>query len=82
MSASGATRTVRVATVYTHTRPDQTAASVETLRRIGDRVERGELLARLHLAADDPAAVARAARCFTLADGAPQRPQLVLERVD
>ena len=37
MSASGATRTVRVATVYTHTRPDQTAASVEALRRIAER---------------------------------------------
>ncbi|HEY2955831.1 MAG TPA: thymidine phosphorylase [Candidatus Eisenbacteria bacterium] len=55
---------------------------LEILRRIGDRVGPGEPLARLHLAADDPAAAQRAAACFTIADRAPQGPALVLERVE
>ena len=54
---------------------------LETPRRIGDRVERGELLARLHLAAENPAAVARAAACFKTGDGPTKRPELVLEQV-
>ena len=54
---------------------------LETLRRIGDRVERGEPLARLHLASNDPAAVARTVACFTIGDRVPQKPSLVLERV-
>jgi pyrimidine-nucleoside phosphorylase len=54
---------------------------LETLKRIGDRVEKGEPLARLHLASDDPAAVARAAACFTLGDRPVAQPGLVLERV-
>jgi thymidine phosphorylase len=54
---------------------------LETLRRIGDRVERGEPLARLHLASDDPRAMARAAQCFTIGDRA-QKPELILERVN
>ena len=54
---------------------------LETLRRIGDRVELGELLARLHLAAENPAAVARAAACFKTGDGPTKRPELVLEQV-
>jgi thymidine phosphorylase len=55
---------------------------LETLKRIGDRVEKNEPLARLHLAGDDPGAVARAAACFTIGDQAPRPPDLVLERVD
>jgi pyrimidine-nucleoside phosphorylase len=55
---------------------------LETLERIGDRVEKGDPLARLHLASEDAAAVARAAACFTIADRAPERPPLVLERVE
>jgi thymidine phosphorylase len=55
---------------------------LETLARIGDRVAKGDPLARLHLAADDPAAVARAAACYTIADGAPAKPALVLDRVN
>jgi NAD+ kinase len=39
MSSSGATRTIRVATVYTHSRPDQTVAAVEALRRIAERAD-------------------------------------------
>ena len=39
-------------------------------------------LAEIHLAADDPGAVARAAACFTIADEAPPPPALVIERVD
>jgi thymidine phosphorylase len=57
------------------------SVGLETMRRIGDRVERGEPLARLHLRSEDPAAVARAARCFTIGERA-LRPELVLERVD
>jgi NAD+ kinase len=37
MSSSGATRTIRVATVYTHSRPDETAGAVEALRKIAER---------------------------------------------
>jgi len=55
---------------------------LETLKRIGDRVEKNEPLARLHLAGDDAGAVARAVACFTLADQAQRPPDLVLERVD
>ncbi len=55
---------------------------LEVLRRVGDRVERGEALVRLHLASEDPSAVARAAACFTLGDSSPRPPALVLERVD
>jgi thymidine phosphorylase len=55
---------------------------LETLKRIGDRVEKNEPLARLHLASDDAGAVARAAGCFTIGDQAPRKPDLVLERVD
>ena len=54
---------------------------LETLKRIGDRVEKGEPLARVHLAAEDPAAVARVAACFTIGDQPVASPKLVLERV-
>ena len=55
---------------------------LETLKRIADRVEKGEPLARLHLAAEDASVAARAAACFTIGDRAPQKPALVLERVE
>ncbi len=51
------------------------------LRRPGDRVPRGEPLARLHLAMEDPAAVARAAACFRIGDAAEAPPPLVIERL-
>ena len=54
---------------------------LETLRRIGDRVDKGEPLARLHLASTDPAVVSRAATCFAIGDQAIAKPELVLERV-
>uniref|UniRef100_A0A832I504 Thymidine phosphorylase n=1 Tax=Eiseniibacteriota bacterium TaxID=2212470 RepID=A0A832I504_UNCEI len=50
-------------------------------RRVGDPVRVGETLATLHLAAEDPAAVARAAACFSIADEPAAPPALVLERV-
>jgi NAD+ kinase len=37
MSSGGATRTIRAATVFTHTRPEQTAEAVETLREMAER---------------------------------------------
>jgi len=52
------------------------------LRRIGDRVKAGEPLAELHLAAPDPAALERAAACFTLASQSEPRGDVVLERVE
>lgn len=49
--------------------------------RPGDRVRRGDALAELHLAAEDPGAVARAAACFRIAEAAPAPGPLVLERI-
>jgi pyrimidine-nucleoside phosphorylase len=51
-------------------------------RRIGDRVAAGDLLAELHLAKDDAAAVERARACFRIGDGPAAAPELVIERVD
>jgi pyrimidine-nucleoside phosphorylase len=50
--------------------------------RLGAAVRAGDTLAELHLAAEDPGAVARAAACFTIGDRAPAVPPLVLERVE
>jgi len=50
--------------------------------RLGATVRAGETLAELHLASDDPGAVARAAACFAIGDRAPAVPPLVLERVE
>ena len=49
--------------------------------RLGAAVEEGDALAEIHLAADDPGAVARAAACFTIAGEAAPPPALVIERV-
>jgi thymidine phosphorylase len=49
--------------------------------RLGDRVERGAVLAHAHLAREDSAALAQAARCFRIEEGAAEVPALVLERV-
>lgn len=49
--------------------------------RPGQRVRRGDPLAELHLAADDSAALARAATCFRVGDGGETQTDLVLERV-
>ncbi|MCC6349677.1 MAG: thymidine phosphorylase [Candidatus Eisenbacteria bacterium] len=51
------------------------------LRRPGERVRRGEPLAELHTAGDDPGAVARAAACFRIADEAPAAGRRVLDRI-
>jgi pyrimidine-nucleoside phosphorylase len=51
-------------------------------RRIGDAVKRGEPLAEVHLAAQDPHAAPAVAACFTIADQAAAPPELILERVD
>jgi pyrimidine-nucleoside phosphorylase len=50
-------------------------------RRIGDRVDAGDVLLELHLAAPDPAAVERAAAAFTIADAAVAAPPLVIASV-
>ena len=50
-------------------------------RRIGDAVERGDVLARVHLAAPDEGVIGRVARCFRIGDGPVSPPALVLERV-
>ncbi len=49
-------------------------------RRIGDRVEPGDVLAELHLANVDAAAVDRAGSCFTIGDAA-EPPALIVERI-
>ena len=49
--------------------------------RIGDHVAAGTALADLHLAEDRPEAVARAAACFAIRDGAAEAPPLILERI-
>ena len=53
-------------------------------RSRGDRVRKGERIARLHLAAPDADAVRRAAACFGVADDAPPTlpPDLVLEKIE
>ncbi len=50
--------------------------------RVGDAVEAGATLAELHLAANAPEAVARAAACFRIEDAAPSPPPLVIERIE
>lgn len=49
--------------------------------RPGQRVRRGETLAELHLAADDPTAVTRAAECFAIGESGEALQDLVLERL-
>ncbi len=51
------------------------------LREPGDRVKKGEPLAELHLAGPDDGAVERASACFTIADAAEPRGEVVLERI-
>jgi pyrimidine-nucleoside phosphorylase len=51
-------------------------------RRVGDRVSAGDVLAELHLATADAAAVARARACFRVEDAPAEPPPLVLERVE
>jgi pyrimidine-nucleoside phosphorylase len=50
--------------------------------RLGATMRAKDPLADLHLASDDPGAVARAAGCFRIGDAAPAVPPLVIERVD
>jgi hypothetical protein len=50
--------------------------------RIGGAVRAGDVMAELHLAADDPGAVARAAACFTVGEEPAPEPALILERLD
>jgi pyrimidine-nucleoside phosphorylase len=53
-------------------------------RSRGDRVKKGDVIARLHLAAPDEGATRRAAACFGVADEtpAPLPADLVLERIE
>jgi pyrimidine-nucleoside phosphorylase len=51
-------------------------------RRLGDAIRSGDVLAELHLASEDQAAVARATQCFVIGDAATAAPALVLERVE
>jgi pyrimidine-nucleoside phosphorylase len=48
-------------------------------KRLGDTVRAGEILADVHLAAEDEAAVAAVAGAFTIADSSPPAPRLILE---
>jgi pyrimidine-nucleoside phosphorylase len=49
--------------------------------RLGDAVGAGDPLAEIHMRADDPGVVARAARCFTIGDQAGPPPALIIDRV-
>ena len=49
--------------------------------RPGQRVRRGETLAELHLAAEDPSAIARAAECFVIGERGEALADLILERI-
>jgi pyrimidine-nucleoside phosphorylase len=51
-------------------------------RRIGDAVKSGDVLAELHLASPDDAALERARRAFVIEDRPQAPPSLILERVD
>jgi thymidine phosphorylase len=50
--------------------------------RVGAAVRAGDVLAELHLAGADDAALERAGQCFTIVDGGVPAPALVLERID
>jgi pyrimidine-nucleoside phosphorylase len=58
------------------------AVGLMVRRRIGDRVAAGDVLAELHLAKPDAAAVERARDCFVLGDAAVTPPALVHDRID
>jgi pyrimidine-nucleoside phosphorylase len=47
--------------------------------RLGDAVRAGEVLAEVHLAAEDDRMVADVSACFTIADASPPVPKLILE---
>ncbi len=49
--------------------------------RLGSAVRAGDPLVEVHLASEDPAAVARAAACFSVGETVPPASTLVLERV-
>jgi thymidine phosphorylase len=51
-------------------------------KRLGDPIVMGEPLARLHLASEDPAAVAFASSCFRIDEAAGNPPPLILERIE
>jgi pyrimidine-nucleoside phosphorylase len=51
-------------------------------KRLGEKIERGEPLAQLHLARQDPEAARRAAACFVIGDAPAPPPALILERVN
>ena len=52
------------------------------LRRLGDRLAAGEVLAEVHLAAADPQAVRGVEACFTIADAPSAATPLVIERIE
>jgi pyrimidine-nucleoside phosphorylase len=54
---------------------------LRVLRRIGDEVRAGDVLAEVHAASDDPAVAGRVRECFVVRDEAVEPPALVLERV-
>jgi pyrimidine-nucleoside phosphorylase len=51
-------------------------------RRVGEPVKAGDVLAELHLAKDEPAAVARCRTCFRIGAGPVTAPELILERIE
>jgi len=55
--------------------------SLQSIARLGDRLEAGQELARLYLRRPDQAIAARAAGCFTVADQG-SAPALIAARVD
>jgi len=60
--------------------PIDLGVALRTRARLGQRIERGDELCRLHLRRDDPALVARVAACYEIADEA-EAPVLIGRRV-
>jgi thymidine phosphorylase len=65
------------------TRPDDPIdpeVALRTEARLGDRVEQGDALARLHLRRRDPVLEARASGCFAIAETG-FAPRLIHDRI-
>jgi pyrimidine-nucleoside phosphorylase len=57
------------------------AVGMVVRKRIGDRIEAGDVLAEAHLARASDDGVARVRGCFVIGDETPSPPELILERV-
>jgi thymidine phosphorylase len=58
------------------------AVGLRVLRRIGDDVRTGDVVAEVHAGADEPGLADRVAACFEIGDEPVTPPPLVLERIE